>query len=144
ANLLVGNDEDAAALEATYIGPTLEFTDDRTVAVTGGDAAPTLNGEPLPTWTRVAVRAGDVLSFGMISTGTRPYIAASGGLDVPTYLGSRSTYTLIGLGGHEGRKLADGDVLPRGEARTVDAADTRPQELTPTFGSEVEVRAVVG
>ena len=45
ANLLVGNPEDAAVLEATYVGPTLEFTDDRHVAVTGAEAAVTLNGE---------------------------------------------------------------------------------------------------
>ena len=34
ANLLVGNPDGAAVLEATYIGPEVEFTDDRVVAVT--------------------------------------------------------------------------------------------------------------
>ncbi len=144
ANLLVGNDEGEAALEATYIGPTLEFTDERTVAVTGGDAAVTLNGEPLPMWTSVRVASGDVLAFGMIASGARPYVAISGGVAVPEYLGSRSTYTLIGLGGHEGRTLADGDVLPLGEGRAVADGRSVPEDLVPTFGSDVEVRAVVG
>ena len=144
ANLLVGNEEGAAALEATYIGPTLEFTDDRVVSVTGGDAAVTLNGEPLAMWTSAAVRSGDVLAFGMISSGARPYIAVSGGVAVPEYLGSRSTYTLIGLGGHEGRTLADGDVLPLGEGGTGTAGREVPAEVVPAFGSEIEVRAVVG
>lgn len=145
ANLLVGNDVGAAALEATYIGPSLEFTDDRVIAVTGGEASATLNGEALPMWTGVAVKAGDVLAFGMISSGTRPYIAISGGLDVPEYLSSRSTYTLIGLGGHEGRKLADGDSLPLGgEAGSAGAGRVTPAGLIPTFSSEIEVRAVVG
>jgi len=144
ANLLVGNDEGAAALEATYIGPTLEFTDDRVIAVTGGDAAATLNDETVPMWTSVPVKAGDVLSFGMIATGARPYIAISGGVDVPTYLGSRSTYTLIGLGGHEGRKLAEGDVLPLGQAAGAPREGALPADLAPQFGSDVEVRAVVG
>lgn len=143
ANLLVGNDEGAAALEATYIGPTLEFTDDRVIAVTGGDATVTLNGEPLAMWTSAGVRSGDVLAFGMITTGARPYIAVSGGLDVPEYLGSRSTYTLIGLGGHEGRTLADGDVLPLGEGGGRPGAEV-PGDLVPQFSSEIEVRAVVG
>lgn len=144
ANLLVGNEESAAALEATYIGPTLEFTDERVIAVTGGDAAATLNDETVPMWTSVPVKAGDVLSFGMIATGARPYIAISGGVDVPEYLGSRSTYTLIGLGGHEGRKLADGDVLALGEAGAAPSNGALPADLAPQFGTDVEVRAVVG
>ncbi len=144
ANLLVGNDEGAAALEATYIGPTLEFGDDRLVAVTGGDAAVTLNGDPVPTWESFAVSTGDVLAFGMITSGARPYVAVSGGVDVPEYLGSRSTYTLIGLGGHEGRKLADGDELPLGRAGGGHAGARVPEELVPEFGSDIEVRTVVG
>jgi biotin-dependent carboxylase-like uncharacterized protein len=144
-NLLVGNDETAASLEATYVGPTLEFTDDRLVAVTGGDAAVTLNGEAIPTWEAVAVKAGDVLAFGMITSGARPYVAISGGIDVPEYLGSRSTYTLIGLGGLEGRKLADGDELALGEANGTGKAGTRVAgDLIPAFGSEAEVRTVIG
>lgn len=145
ANLLVGNDEGAATLEATYVGPTLEFSDERLVAVTGGDAAVTLNGEPVPTWEAVAVSAGDVLAFGMITSGARPYVAVSGGIDVPEYLGSRSTYTLIGLGGHQGRTLEDGDELPLGEADGTGTAGTRlPDDLLPTFGPDIEVRTVVG
>lgn len=144
ANLLVGNPEGAAALEATYIGPSLEFTDDRVVAVTGGDASVTLNGEPVPMWASTQVRSGDVLAFGMITSGARPYIAVSGGIAVPEYLGSRSTYTLIGLGGHEGRTLADGDVLPLGDEPGGRAGAVVPDDLVPQFPSDIEVRAVVG
>lgn len=144
ANLLVGNPEGAAALEATYIGPSLEFTDDRVVAVTGGDAAVTLNGEPMPMWSSARVRSGDVLAFGMITTGARPYIAISGGIDVPPYLDSRSTYTLIGLGGFEGRTLADGDVLALGDGPVGDGGAQVHDDLVPRFGSDIEVRAVVG
>lgn len=144
ANLLVGNPEGAAALEATYIGPTLEFTDERVVAVTGGDAAVTLNGESIPMWSSTKVRSGDVLAFGMITTGARPYIAVSGGIAVPEYLGSRSTYTLIGLGGHEGRTLTDGDVLPLGDGSTGGADSVVPEDLVPQFSSDIEVRALVG
>ncbi len=144
-NLLVGNDEGAAALEATYIGPTLEFTDERLLAVTGGAASVTLNGEPAPTWEAFAVAPGDVLAFGMITSGARPYIAISGGVDVPDYLGSRSTYTLIGLGGFEGRKLADGDVLPLGTASGAGSVGARvPDDLIPQLDADIEVRTVIG
>src|SRR5437868_8421408 len=51
ANLLVGNREDAAVLEAVFLGPELEFTDDASVAVTGAEIPPKVNGEIQPTWT---------------------------------------------------------------------------------------------
>ncbi len=145
ANLLVGNDESAAVLEATYVGPGLEFTDDRSVAVTGGDADVTLNGETVQTWETLEVTAGDVLGFGFIRSGARPYVAISGGVATEPYLGSRSTYTLIGLGGFEGRKLADGDELPLGEPqRTVPAGSRVPDDLVPDYGQDKQIRMVVG
>lgn len=144
ANMLVGNDPDAATLEATYIGPTLEFGDDRVVAVTGGGCPIEVNGEPASMWESFTVGPGDVLSFGMIESGARPYVAVSGGIGVPEYLGSRSTYTLTGIGGFEGRKLADGDSVPLGSANGGRPGAVLPHELRPTFPSEIEVRVVVG
>ena len=114
ANMLVGNDEGAAVLEAVFLGPELEFTAATTVAVTGGDLPPKLNGEEMPGWEAFPVKAGDRLTFGYLKTGARAYIAVSGGIDVPVTLGSRSTYTLGALGGHEGRALKAGDWLPMG------------------------------
>ena len=145
ANLLVGNSEQAALLEATYVGPTIEFHDDRLVAVTGGEASLALNGEPAPVWQSFPVTEGDVLTFGMMASGARPYVAISGGIDVPEYLGSRSTYTLIGLGGFEGRTLQDGDTLRLGEGPGRGKAGVHlAEDLVPTCGSSYEVRMVVG
>ena len=44
ANMLVGNDEGAAVLEAVFMGPELEFTADATVAVTGAELPPKVDG----------------------------------------------------------------------------------------------------
>lgn len=117
ANLLVGNPEDAAVLEASFMGPELEFATDATVAVTGAELPPRVDGDERPTWTSFRVRAGQTLSFGHLKSGARAYIAISGGVDVPVVLGSRSTYALGALGGFEGRKLAAGDLLPIGSRR---------------------------
>ena len=145
ANLLVGNDERAATLEATYIGPTLEFADDRVVAVTGARSPVSLNGEPVPMWESFSVSDGDTLSFGMIEAGARPYIAVSGGIDVPPYLGSRSTYTLTGIGGYEGRRLADGDVVGLGEVNGPRRLGARVgADDLPSLDAQAEVRVVVG
>ena len=99
ANLLVGNDENAAGLEVVFLGPELEFTADATVAVCGAELPPKVDGIHAETWASFRVKAGQVLSFDYLKAGARAYIAVSGGIDVPVVLGSRSTYPLGALGG---------------------------------------------
>ncbi|MDO9134298.1 5-oxoprolinase/urea amidolyase family protein [Hydrogenophaga sp.] len=111
ANALVGNAADAAALEITLAGPTLRFNTATVVAVTGAPAKVTLNGETVPMWQAINVPAGATLAVGRCETGVRLALAVAGGLDVPLYLGSRSTFTLGQFGGHAGRHLRTGDVL---------------------------------
>jgi biotin-dependent carboxylase-like uncharacterized protein len=118
ANLLVGNDEGAAVLEAVFMGPELEFTDDAVVAVTGAELPPKLDGTPRESWCSFKVKRGQKLSFDFLRKGARAYIAVAGGIDVPVVLGSRSTYALGALGGFKGRKLEAGDELPVGAAAT--------------------------
>jgi biotin-dependent carboxylase-like uncharacterized protein len=116
ANLLVGNQEGAAVLEAVFMGPELEFADDTTVAVTGAELPPKLDGEPRETWSNFKVKRGQKLSFDFLKRGARAYIGVAGGIDVPVVLGSRSTYALGALGGFKGRKLEAGDELPIGKS----------------------------
>jgi biotin-dependent carboxylase-like uncharacterized protein len=113
-NLLVGNPEGAAGLEIVFLGPVLLFTDDALVAVTGADLPPKLDGARLPAWESFAVKAGQVLTFDFLKHGARAYLCVAGGIDVPVVLGSRSTYALGALGGHEGRPLKSGDKLSVG------------------------------
>jgi allophanate hydrolase subunit 2 len=87
ANLLVGNREDAAVLEAVFLGPELEFTEDASVAVTGAEIPPKVNGEIQPTWTSFKIKKGQLLSFEYLKKGARAYIAVSGGIDVPSCSG---------------------------------------------------------
>jgi len=117
ANLLVGNAEGDAVLEAVFMGPELEFTDDAMVAVTGAELPPKLDGVPRETWSSFKVKRGQKLSFDFLKRGARAYIAVAGGIDVPLMLGSRSTYALGALGGFKGRKLEAGDELPVGTAK---------------------------
>ena len=129
-NLLVGNSEAAAALEIVFLGPELSFTQDALVAVTGAELPPRLDGSPLRTWESFQVQAGQVLSFDFLKRGARAYLCVAGGIDVPVVLGSRSTYALGTLGGHEGRALRAGDVLPVGSPeRAVSAGRSVPKPL---------------
>jgi biotin-dependent carboxylase-like uncharacterized protein len=146
ANLLVGNDEGDAALEAVFMGPELRFAEDRTVAVTGAELPPKLDGLEQPTWTALAVKAGQVLSFGYLKSGARAYIAVSGGIDVPVVLGSRSSYLLGALGGFEGRPLKAGDVLPVGPAKgtAVRLGRSVAAELRSPVALPAELRVLTG
>lgn len=112
ANILAGNQEGEAVLECTMMGPHLQFDRANTIAITGGDLMPTLDGQPIPTYRAISVQAGQVLRFQAPKTGCRCFIAFTGGLDIPEVMGSRSTYLKAKIGGVEGRKLQKGDVIP--------------------------------
>lgn len=146
ANLLVGNDENAAALEITYMGPELEFQQDAVIAITGGEIPPKINGVSVPLWTSLKIKAGDLLSFDFVKSGARVYLAVSGGIDVPVIQGSRSTYTLCGIGGFEGRALQAGDVLQisTDQALSLPVGTTIPEQLIPKYGKNHEIRVVMG
>ena len=139
ANRLVGNEEGAAGIETTLSGPTLKFNTDTVICLGGAELAATLDGEPVAYWQALTVKAGQVLKLGNVTgPGVRAYIAVRGGIDVPYYLGSRSTFTLGKFGGHGGRILRAGDVLHIGAApaaasqRIALAAELRPR-LTHTW-----------
>ncbi|MEN2979377.1 biotin-dependent carboxyltransferase family protein [Tistrella bauzanensis] len=144
ANLLVGNPATAAGLEAVFLGPQLEFQRDATVAITGADLPPKLDGEPRPGWTAFKVRAGQVLSFDYLKSGARAYIAVSGGIDTPLALGSRSTYALGALGGMHGRAIAAGDLLPMGDGPGADDGRSVAPTLRRMPGNPAELRVLPG
>ena len=114
ANRLVGNDASAAGLECQFIGPALRIYDDRVIAVCGAEMPAALDGGPFEGWTSVAVRAGQTIALGSALRGARAYLAVSGGIDVPLFLGSRATYRLGQIGGAEGEPLKAGQHLPLG------------------------------
>jgi antagonist of KipI len=111
ANLLVGNEENAAALEMTLSGPELDFERGALIAICGGDWRPTIGGVAVPAWRPVLIVKGAVLKFHNAAAGCHAYLAVAGGFDVPVVLGSRSTYLRAGIGGLHGRALQAGDVL---------------------------------
>ena len=145
ANLLVGNEESAALLEATLLAPELVFRAPAVVAIAGAEATPKINGEARPRNESFPVKADDHLTFDFMKSGARGYIAVAGGIDVPVVLGSRSLYGLGALGGFSGRKLAAGDVLFIGKPRLgARAGRALPADLTPIYPRSLELRVVTG
>ena len=112
ANALVGNDDNAAGIEATLGTLRLHFDDERVVAWCGGAFAVRINDEDLPPGHAGLVAKDEELTMVAPNDGGRAWLAISGGIDVPLVLGSRSTDLRGNFGGHEGRSLQSGDELP--------------------------------
>ena len=115
ANALVGNDEAAAALEITLIGPVLEASQDVTCAVTGARFEVSIDGQAVPLDRTFEVEAGRRIRFGARGAGARSALAVRGGFVVSSPYGSRSTSILSRIGPFGGRALRAGDELPVGK-----------------------------
>jgi 5-oxoprolinase (ATP-hydrolysing) subunit C len=148
ANILVGNRQGEAALEVTAGMFAMKAKDDAVLSVTGADMQPKLNGNPVPMWESFLARSGDILSLSIAKTsGFRAYVAVSGGIDVPPYLGSKSTFAAGGFGGFQGRLLKPLDVLRVGsvvqDLSSLSGRKVR-EAVTPRFENTIEVEATVG
>jgi biotin-dependent carboxylase-like uncharacterized protein len=147
ANLLVGNDSNAAALEITGLGPKLKVLNDAVVSLNGADFNAALDENPFRGWRLVRVRKGSIIWIKEARRGFRGYLAVAGGIEVPEVLGSRSTYLTGKMGGLDGRSLRKGDIinsscLPVSPARM--PSRFLPEEYIPVFSSRVEVRVIMG
>lgn len=158
---LVGNIPGAAALEATLVGPEILFVGASeetsasfssptlfctTIAITGADMQPCINGKPIQMYTPIKVMSGDRLTFLGLKTGCRTYIAIAGGLNVPLVMGSRSTYLRAKIGGLEGRALKTGDVIPLGSFTNL-ADKNSSQKITceiPDYQTNRPIRIIPG
>jgi biotin-dependent carboxylase-like uncharacterized protein len=139
ANRLAGNPDDAAALEMTGVGVSLRFDADARIALSGGALEAQLDGEPVPMYQTLLIKAGMVLNCGRITAGWRSYLAVAGGFDVRPVLGSRSTDTLSDLG--------PGPVAAR--MKFVAGESAVPEEgaylrSPPCYGAKALLRVVAG
>jgi urea carboxylase len=143
-NALLGNDAAAAGLEVTATGPTLQFNTAGRVCLTGANFEATLDGKPVPRNLPVTVGEGQVLALGRVSGGgMRGYILFGGGLDIPAYLGSSSTFDLGEFGGHGGRRLLVGDTLHLAPHPPAVIPGPRVIEQ-PVFGPDWTIRVLYG
>ncbi len=114
-NILLGNEDGAAAIEMQVFPFEIRFEADGAFALTGADCGVRLDDVPVLAWSARRVRAGQTLTLGHVRPGrwrgARAYLCVSGGVDVPEVLGSRSTQLRGAIGGLDGRMLRQGDRL---------------------------------
>ncbi len=146
ANLLVGNPQDRAGLEAMLMGPAIKVQEDIVVAVTGGNLQPLQNKQPIEMWRSHVFKKDDILSFGSALSGFRAYIAVAGGIRVPSIMGSRSTNLSSCFGGLQGRVLGKNDILAcENDSRYLRLATRRlSANLIPSYPTHWLLRVIWG
>ncbi|MCF8040978.1 MAG: biotin-dependent carboxyltransferase family protein [Desulfarculaceae bacterium] len=145
ANRLLGNPDNAAALEMTLVGPKLSFERAGSFALAGADLSAKLDDCPLTPGKAYTAEAGQVVKFGARRNGMRAYLAVPGGMATPAVLGSRSTYIYAGFGGLAGRILQKGDLLHcLAEPEISHAGSNLPQSLLLPPDSPLVLRVIMG
>jgi 5-oxoprolinase (ATP-hydrolysing) subunit C len=145
ANFLVGNQMGTASIEIQFSGPEIEFRDGRRIAICGADNSPRKNELPLELWRAHELRKGDRLSFGFPLTGARTYLAISGGIDVPSVIGSRATDMRLGIGGINGLPFRAGASIRLGQANLSDKMLLKlKREYRPIYTKTWDVAVVRG
>ena len=102
--MLVGNEENEAALEMTIMGPKLLIKKTTLLAIGGADMEPLLNGERIPLWRPILAEEGSMLCFGKVKW-LQNVCDFAGGIHIDRTMGSKSTYIRAAIGGIEGRML---------------------------------------
>lgn len=147
ANILVGNDENAALLEMHFPAAEIVFEKDAIFSLCGADLGAEIDGKPLVPWRAVAAEAGTTLRSTHKLAGERLYLAVRGGFDIPAWLGSASTNLAADVGGYEGRSLKAGDRLQIGETETVHERSHMPvaaASIVPHYSRFPTMRVVPG
>lgn len=147
ANALVGNTNGEAVLEATLVGPIMKADGDMLIAFMGADMPAAIDDKDMKRGQAYRVKKGQTVSFGVAKSGVRVYIAFAGGIHVPEIMGSKSTNLKCMLGGFEGRKIEDSDILPLYD---FDYSETKISELLEqklfpkNYDANIQVRVVLG
>ena len=143
ANRLVANDDGAAALEVTLLGPEIQAIGDVTCAVCGAQFELAVDDQQVPCGRPFQLKNGARLRFGRRIAGARATLAVRGGIDVAPVMGSRATSIISGIGPFGGRALTAGDRLPVGRMPFRARQLTAPFSLPLPHGG-ARLRAIPG
>lgn len=144
ANILVGNPDNAAVLEMTFIGAGFEILGEADMALTGADMPLSVNNRPVTPWSKFRVKAGDQVNIGQVRSGCRAYLAVTGGINVPKVMDSFSSYAGAHIGGYRGRTLQRGDMLAGNDLELIDDGRCVPESWIPQHPANITLRVIPG
>ena len=138
-NILVGNPRNYASLEVTLTGPKLEAMRPVTIAITGANLEPKINGAVKPMWATNRMNRGDILEFDKHQSGVRAYIAIAGGMDAKSHFGSKSVDMNSGFG-----SALEIDTVLKGYPSKVKAGIGLQKQYIPKYEKRAEVAVIEG
>ena len=144
ANYILGNDKNNAVFEIPFMGPSLQFDFDVSIAITGATIQAKINDRDVSMWQSINVKKGDILEIGSAKGGFRSYLAIAGEIDVPVVMGSKSTLLKSKLGGFEGRQLKMGDIINFKNVKVLSKKNTLDKKYIPTYSHNQNIRIVLG
>ena len=146
ANKLVFNNDLEGVLEMTLNGVSGVFTEDCVIALTGADLRWTVNDAEVRRYKALEIKKGDVIKSAASRDGMRGYLAVAGGFDINPVMGSYSTNLKCGIGGFNGKKIKNGDILPFRHERNQLLPVYKGLEDIPVFSKNtpVSIRVVLG
>src|SRR5581483_10769430 len=97
-NALVGNPPDAAGLEISLAGPTLQTDSELACVVYGAPFAVASDRRALTAGKTFTLQPGEELRIGSTAKCVRAYLCVHGGFEVPMILGSRSSLEPLAAG----------------------------------------------
>jgi len=140
ANMMLGNEPGAPAIECTAPGPVLRMRDEHWMVVAGADLTATLDGAEIELGQQLRVHTGQEIRFGAPRRGTWAYLALAGGIDAKAVLGSASAYAA----GRVGRRLVRGDVIGARRVRGRPMKARLPAEIMRAPSDEISLRVIPG
>ncbi len=143
ANKLCSNTSNCSTLEVSIGGLVLEANTQTFIAVTGANIPLTINGTVAPLWQTLAIKAGDKIAFGFAVKGARAYLAVSGGFTVDPSFTSTATVVREGVGGINGTKLQQGDLLTCNQTLTCKLFAVPSAEI-PSYEDDLTLRVILG
>jgi|AntAceMinimDraft_16_1070373.scaffolds.fasta_scaffold04348_3 biotin-dependent carboxylase-like uncharacterized protein len=146
-NRIIGNKENEAGIEISTPGLSLRALNETAIVLTGANITFTINDNFAPMWETLAIKKGDTISFNKIQSGCRTYLLVAGGIDVPSVLGSKSTYTRAKIGGQNGRPLKKSDIIyiSNPKQKLQDIINGKVVSINiPDYHEENEIRVILG
>jgi biotin-dependent carboxylase-like uncharacterized protein len=142
-NRLLGNEDNAPAIEVFGEKFSLRFGKNVCCAITGAKVRASLEGRPLHSWMSFEARTGQTLTVDEVTEGFRYYMGFSGTPVMEKIIGSYTTNLECRFGGYRGRALQKGDSIDFEDIRMVDVRRV-PEEVIPRMMPPHSLRVVEG
>ncbi len=144
SNWLVDNDIYSETIEFTHLGPKIRFNFDSQIGVFGCICDISLNKREITIGKTYQVKDGDILDIGKCFKGIRGYLAISGSMDIKKNFYSFSTYDKINIGGLNGRKFKNNDILPFKTSSSTQSSKKIPESFNRRYNLSNTIRVVKG